>query len=182
MTAPEMKYLHARRKELGGYLPARQHTDRPLEIPRLCLCSSRCSRAVVTVKCPRRWPMCALLTLCAVTRISASTSCRSCRTRRAPSAWRGCSASWASIHRWASYTRRQDKGEIMFYKEDKSGQILEEGINEAGAMSLLDRRGDLLQSPRRQHDPVLHLLLDVRFPAYRRSGVGCGRYAARAVF
>jgi pyruvate dehydrogenase E1 component len=29
----------------------------------------------------------------------------------------------------------QDKDEIMFYKEDKSGQILEEGINEAGAMS-----------------------------------------------
>jgi pyruvate dehydrogenase E1 component len=29
----------------------------------------------------------------------------------------------------------QDKEEIMFYKEDKSGQILEEGINEAGSMS-----------------------------------------------
>jgi len=29
----------------------------------------------------------------------------------------------------------QDKDQIMFYKEDKSGQILEEGINEAGAMS-----------------------------------------------
>jgi pyruvate dehydrogenase E1 component len=29
----------------------------------------------------------------------------------------------------------QDKNEIMFYKEDKSGQILEEGINEAGSMS-----------------------------------------------
>jgi pyruvate dehydrogenase E1 component len=29
----------------------------------------------------------------------------------------------------------------MYYKEDKDGQILEEGINEAGAMSSLDRRG-----------------------------------------
>jgi pyruvate dehydrogenase E1 component len=29
----------------------------------------------------------------------------------------------------------QDKDQIMFYKEDKSGQILEEGINEAGAFS-----------------------------------------------
>jgi len=28
-----------------------------------------------------------------------------------------------------------DKDQIMFYKEDKKGQILEEGINEAGAMS-----------------------------------------------
>jgi len=29
----------------------------------------------------------------------------------------------------------QDKEQVMFYKEDKTGQILEEGINEAGAMS-----------------------------------------------
>jgi pyruvate dehydrogenase E1 component len=29
----------------------------------------------------------------------------------------------------------QDKEQVMFYKEDQSGQILEEGINEAGAMS-----------------------------------------------
>ncbi|HSB94948.1 MAG TPA: pyruvate dehydrogenase (acetyl-transferring), homodimeric type, partial [Spongiibacteraceae bacterium] len=29
----------------------------------------------------------------------------------------------------------QDAGQVMYYKEDKKGQILEEGINEAGAMS-----------------------------------------------
>ena len=29
----------------------------------------------------------------------------------------------------------QDSEQLMFYKEDKKGQILEEGINEAGAMS-----------------------------------------------
>jgi len=29
----------------------------------------------------------------------------------------------------------QDAGQIMYYKEDQKGQILEEGINEAGAMS-----------------------------------------------
>ncbi len=28
-----------------------------------------------------------------------------------------------------------DKGQIMFYREDQKGQILEEGISEAGAMS-----------------------------------------------
>ncbi|MCB2551774.1 hypothetical protein KQ767_17100, partial [Listeria monocytogenes] len=27
------------------------------------------------------------------------------------------------------------KDQVMFYREDKKGQILEEGINEAGAMS-----------------------------------------------
>ena len=29
----------------------------------------------------------------------------------------------------------QDADQLMFYKEDKTGQILQEGINEAGAMS-----------------------------------------------
>ena len=29
----------------------------------------------------------------------------------------------------------QDAEQLMYYKEDKNGQILEEGINEAGAMS-----------------------------------------------
>ena len=29
----------------------------------------------------------------------------------------------------------QDADQLMYYKEDKNGQILQEGINEAGAMS-----------------------------------------------
>lgn len=33
----------------------------------------------------------------------------------------------------------------MYYREDKAGQILQEGINEAGGMSRLDRCGHQLQ-------------------------------------
>ena len=32
----------------------------------------------------------------------------------------------------------------MYYREDKNGQILEEGINEAGAHVLVDRGGDVV--------------------------------------
>ena len=35
----------------------------------------------------------------------------------------------------------------MYYSEDKTGQILQEGINEAGGMSSLDRGGDVVQRP-----------------------------------
>ena len=31
--------------------------------------------------------------------------------------------------------RPEDADQLMFYKEDKNGQLLQEGINEAGAMS-----------------------------------------------
>ena len=40
---------------------------------------------------------------------------------------------------------------------------------------LVHRRRHLVQHPRRADDPVLHLLLDVRVPARRRSGLGRGR-------
>ncbi len=59
----------------------------------------------------------------------------------------------------------------------QTGQILQEGINEAGGMSRLDRSGDVVLDARRDHDPVLHLLFDVRLPAHRRPRVGRGRHA-----
>ena len=34
----------------------------------------------------------------------------------------------------------EDSDQLMFYKEDKNGQILQEGINEAGGMCVVDRR------------------------------------------
>ena len=37
---------------------------------------------------------------------------------------------------------------------------------------LLDRRGDLVHQPRCAHDPVLHLLFDVRLPAHRGPHLG----------
>ena len=38
-----------------------------------------------------------------------------------------------------------------------------------------------LRQPRRQHDPILHLLLDVRLPADRRSDLGGGRHAGQGL-
>ena len=63
-----------------------------------------------------------------------ATSCPSSRTRRAPSAWRACSASSASTRPAASSTSRMDSDQLMYYREDTKGQILEEGINEAGGI------------------------------------------------
>ena len=66
----------------------------------------------------------------------------------------------------------QDADQLMYYREDKAGQVLQEGINEAGAMCVVDRRGDVVQHEQRADDPVLHLLLDVRPAARRRPRVG----------
>ena len=74
----------------------------------------------------------------------------------------------------------EDREQLMFYKEDKKGQILQEGINEAGAFSSWIAARDVVQQPRRPDDAVLHLLLDVRLPAHRRPRLGRRPTAARA--
>ena len=71
----------------------------------------------------------------------------------------------------------QDADQLMFYKESKNGQILQEGINEAGGMCDWIAAATSLLDARRADDPVLHLLLDVRLPARRRPRVGGRRHA-----
>ena len=65
-----------------------------------------------------------------------------------------------------------DKDMVMYYKEAKDGQILEEGITEPGSMASFTAAGTSLRQLRRADDSVLHLLFDVRVSARRRPGVG----------
>ena len=70
-----------------------------------------------------------------------------------------------------------DSDTVLYYREAKDGQILEEGITEAGSMSSFIAAATAHSQPRREHDPVLHLLLDVRLPADRRPALGGRRHA-----
>ena len=74
-----------------------------------------------------------------------------------------------------------DKDQVMYYREDKKGQILEEGINEAGAMSSWIAAATSYSTEQSHHGAVLHLLFNVRLPARRRFGVGRGRYAGARI-
>ncbi|MCF6210404.1 MAG: pyruvate dehydrogenase (acetyl-transferring), homodimeric type [Gammaproteobacteria bacterium] len=130
----EMKYLHTRRKELGGYLPVRKHQAAPLEIPPLSVFQSLLDgsgeREMSTTMAWVRM----LNILCRDKNIGKNI------VPIVPDEARtfGMEGMFRQLGIYSSvgqlYTP-QDKDEIMFYKEDKSGQILEEGINEAGAMS-----------------------------------------------
>ena len=130
----EMKYMHARRAALGGYLPERKDEVAPLEIPPLSifepLMVDSGDREMSTTMAWVR-----LLTIL-------------CRDKNigkhvvpiVPDEARtfGMEGMFRQLGIYSSvgqlYTP-QDKAEIMFYKEDKSGQIIEEGITEAGSMS-----------------------------------------------
>jgi len=130
----EMQYMLARRAELGGPLPVRSTQAAPLEIPPLSifdamLAGSGDKEMSTTMAWVRMLTM-----LCRDKNIGKNV------VPIVPDEARtfGMEGMFRQLGIYSSvgqlYTP-QDKDQIMFYKEDKSGQILEEGINEAGAMS-----------------------------------------------
>jgi pyruvate dehydrogenase E1 component len=128
-----MKYLRERREALGGPLPARVVDAEPLEDPRSRM-SSRSSRG------HRRARGSTTMAFVRAREVAARQGDR--QARRADRARRGRTfgmeslfRQWASTATSASSTTRSTADQLLYYKEATNGQILEEGITEAGAMS-----------------------------------------------
>ncbi len=129
----ETQYLCERRKELGGFLPQRSQLAAPLEVPELAefdgLLQDTGDREMSTTMAFVR-----LLTL-----LTRNKKIGKNIVPIVPDEARtfGMEGMFRQLGIYSSvgqlYTP-QDKDQVMFYKEDLSGQILEEGINEAGAM------------------------------------------------
>ena len=75
----------------------------------------------------------------------------------------------------------EDAGSMLYYKESKDGQLLEEGITEAGAISSWVAAATSYSVHGVRDAAVLHLLLDVRLPARRRPHLGRRRPAGARV-
>jgi pyruvate dehydrogenase E1 component len=74
----------------------------------------------------------------------------------------------------------EDAGSLLSYREARDGQLLEEGITEAGAISSWVAAATAYSVHGTAHAAVLYFLLDVRLPARRGSDLGGGRSALRA--
>ncbi|MBY0266997.1 MAG: pyruvate dehydrogenase (acetyl-transferring), homodimeric type [Burkholderiales bacterium] len=132
--SPEMKYLRSRIEAMGGSLPARKRKVEPLEVPALSAFEAQLKSSE-----DREFS-----TTMAFVRIL-NTIIRDKKIGRrvvpiVPDESRtfGMEGMFRQLgiysHVGQLYTP-QDADQLMFYKEDKGGQILQEGINEAGAMS-----------------------------------------------
>jgi pyruvate dehydrogenase E1 component len=129
----EMKYLQERRAALGGYLPSRSSAAPPLVVPPLEAFSSLLEgtgdREISTTMALVRM----LTTLVKDKNIGKHI------VPIVPDEARtfGMEGMFRQIGIYSSvgqlYTP-QDADQLMFYREDKQGQILEEGINEAGSL------------------------------------------------
>ena len=132
--SPEIQYMMERRKELGGFLPTRRKKTKAQKIPELSAFSN------VTNSSGDR----EISTTMAFVRIL-STLVRDKELGKyivpiVPDEARtfGMEGMFRQLGIYSSVGQLyepQDSDQVMFYKEQKDGQILEEGINEAGSFS-----------------------------------------------
>ncbi|GAC1539028.1 MAG: hypothetical protein NVS2B9_05860 [Myxococcales bacterium] len=132
--SPEMKYLHARRQALGGYLPARVPKSSGLPVPELAsftrLLEGTGGREQSTTMAFVNL-LSHLLRDKALGRRIVPIVADEARTFGMQSLFRQVAI--YSPH--GQLYEPEDKDELLHYKEARDGQILEEGITEAGAIS-----------------------------------------------
>ncbi len=130
----ELAYMLERRKELGGFLPQRRVTAKPLTVPGIeifdALLKGSGDREQST-------------TMAFVRALTALTRDKTFGKHIVPivpdeARTFGMEGLFRQLGIYASLGQLYepvDSAEVMYYREDKQGQILEEGINEAGATS-----------------------------------------------
>ena len=133
---PEMQYLHSRRKALGGYLPQRREkSDESFTIPSLdtfkaVLEATAEGREISTTQAFVRF-LTQLLRDKALGPRVVPIVVDEARTFGMEGLFRQIGI---YNHKGQLYTP-VDKGEVAYYKESESGQVLQEGINELGGMA-----------------------------------------------
>jgi pyruvate dehydrogenase E1 component len=129
-----MRYLREKRAELGGSIPARRATSYSLPVPAKSVYASQLKgsgkREIST-------------TMAFVRVLSSLVKDKQIGERIVPivpdeARTFGMEGMFRQLGIYSSVGQQytpHDAGQILYYKEEETGQILEEGINEAGAMS-----------------------------------------------
>ena len=133
--SPELTYMRERRQSLGGYLPARRRSVEPLPVPPLAAFDAQLKAGGDG----REFSS----TMAFVRVLNALLKDKIIGRRIVPivvdeSRTFGMEGLFRQIGIWNQEGQKyvpQDADQLMFYKESKDGQILQEGINEAGAVA-----------------------------------------------
>ncbi|WP_374568215.1 pyruvate dehydrogenase (acetyl-transferring), homodimeric type [Ideonella sp.] len=132
---PEMRYLHERRKALGGYLPQRRSkAEESLPVPELATFQSVLDptaegREISTTQAYVRF-LTALLRDKQLGPRTVPILVDEARTFGMEGLFRQIGIYNPEGQKYTP----QDRDQVSYYKEDVAGQILQEGINEAGGM------------------------------------------------
>jgi pyruvate dehydrogenase E1 component len=141
---PEMRYLHARRNALGGYLPARSEAAPAIAVPALASFARRVegtgARGHGDAAARAREQSTTMVFVQFLTQVLRDATLGSHIVPIVADEARtfGMQALFRQVAIYSSTGQLyepEDRDELLYYKEAKDGQILEEGISEAGAIS-----------------------------------------------
>ncbi|GAA4026415.1 pyruvate dehydrogenase (acetyl-transferring), homodimeric type [Actimicrobium antarcticum] len=134
--APEMKYLHERRQALGGYLPQRRpKADETMPVPELSafkavLDPTAEGREISTTQAYVR-----IISILLRDPVLGPRVVPILVDEARTFGMEGLFRQIGIFNQQGQLYEPVDKDQVSYYREDKAGQILQEGINEAGAMS-----------------------------------------------
>jgi pyruvate dehydrogenase E1 component len=134
VDSPEMRYLQERREALGGPLPARKADFAPLSVPDLdafkSLLESSGDREMSTTMAMVR-----MLTMILRDKEIGKLVVPIVPDEARTFGMEGMFRQLGIYSHVGQLYEPVDSDQVMYYREEKNGQILQEGINEAGAMS-----------------------------------------------
>ena len=130
-----LKYMHERRAALGGYLPARRRKSEPLVIPPLSAFD-----AMLKATAEGREISTTMVFVRILTTLLRDKNIGQRIVPIVPDESRtfGMEGLFRQVGIFSQQGQRykpQDADQLMYYREDAKGQILQEGINEPGAMA-----------------------------------------------
>ena len=130
----EMKYMHQQREQLGGFMPVRRNNAEPLVIPGLdtfdALLKDSGEREFSTTMAFVR-----ILSTLTRSKLIGKNIVPIVPDEARTFGMEGMFRQLGIYSFKGQLYEPMDADQVMYYREDKKGQILEEGINEAGAMS-----------------------------------------------
>src|SRR3954453_401799 len=131
---PEMSYLHERRRALGGGLPARRRTSTALQVPELSAFGGQLTptgeREISTTMAFVR-----ILNTLLRDKTIGKHVVPIVPDESRTFGMEGMFRQFGIFSQVGQLYQPEDADQLMFYKEDKQGQVLQEGINKPGAFS-----------------------------------------------
>jgi pyruvate dehydrogenase E1 component len=133
--SPEMKYLHEARAALGGYLPARRRKSEPLQLPPLSAFDALLKATAEGREISTTMAFVRILTTLLRDKNIGQRIVPIVPDESRTFGMEGLFRQFGIFSQEGQRYRPQDADQLMYYREDAKGQILQEGINEPGAMA-----------------------------------------------
>ena len=132
--SPELEYMKARRQELGGYLPQRRMKAESLPVPALDVFTPLLEATTEGREISTTMAFVRLLNTVVRDKVIGKRVVPIVPDESRTFGMEGMFRQLGIWNQLGQLYTPEDHDQLMFYKEDKSGQILQEGINEAGGM------------------------------------------------